>query len=117
MSFQPAPCNDNSPPILPRRCFGAIVTTSAVSAALPPPTIMALLQRHMANDWGDLDPHDRAMNAEAVEACDGSRIMSSYTVPLDDGEQTVWIISYLRNDEQTSDPDYCNTCVLFPSDY
>ena len=38
-----------------------------------------LLGRHMMNDWGDLDAHDRKVNANAVRH--GNRILSNYKLP------------------------------------
>lgn len=100
-------------PILPPVCFGRVVQTAAVARSLDPITVLGILRRHMRNDWGDLCPDDAELNRQAVIACDGSRVMSSYVV----NGQTVWVISYLRRDGLMTDPDCCNTTVLFPSDY
>lgn len=102
-------------PVLPRECFGRIVATAAVAASVPSEIIDDILQRHMANDWGDLDPDDAAMNREAVLLCEGDRVMSVYRDAF--AEEDLWVISYVRNDEHMNDPDFCNTCVMFPSDY
>ena len=99
----------------PRECFGTIVTTPTVAAEIGPKTLAVLLDRHFTNDWGDLDDEDAQMNSDAVNACDGSRIMSRYNIPT--GEK-VWIISYLHSDpKHQQNPDVCNTCVMFPSEY
>jgi hypothetical protein len=41
----------------------------------------ALLMRHQTGDWGDLDPHDQAMNQQALAS--GDRILSRYVAPDD----------------------------------
>jgi len=106
-------------PLLPQACFGAVVTTRAVALEADPITVLALLSRHLRNDWGDLDPEDAAMNAKAIQNADCNRVMSAYenTPMLDGSLRTVWIISYVCSGEEQSDPDCCNTCVLFPEDY
>jgi hypothetical protein len=35
----------------------------------------------------------------------------------DGSTDAIWIISYVCSGEEQSDPDRCNTCVLFPQDY
>ena len=72
------------------------------------------LQRHVAGDWGDLDPDDRRANDHAVRTRDG-RLLSRYTSPawLAAGTQdtALWIIT-----DDLGDPDTATT-LLFPSDY
>ena len=72
------------------------------------------LQRHLAGDWGDLDPDDRRANDHAVRTRDG-RLLSCYSIPawLAAGTQdtALWIIT-----DDLSDPDTATT-ILFPSDY
>ena len=106
-------------PLLPQACFGAIVTTRAVANEVDPIIVHSLLKRHLSNDWGDLDPEDAAMNKEAIQRAEGDRVMSVYkAMPLMDGNtHDIWIISYVCSGEEQSDPDCCNTCVLFPEDY
>ena len=101
-------------PALPFKCFGRIVFTAAVSESVPPEIVAAAISRHIANDWGDIDPDDAAINQEAILDCCGDRVMSVYR---DLFKQDLWVISYVRNDEYMGDPDFCNTTVLFPSDY
>ncbi len=48
----------------------------------------ALLGRHVAGDWGDIDPEDRGLNEEALR--DGTRIFSVYGP---DGNDRLWIIT------------------------
>jgi hypothetical protein len=99
----------------PRECFGSVLVSRGVVDAIPAPLIHRLLERHFINDWGDLHDEDVEANSACVNACYG-RILSSYVWP--DLREKVWIISYLQSDpELQQDPDYCNTCVLFPSKY
>jgi hypothetical protein len=74
--------------------------------------VTTCINRHLRRDWGDLDPHDWAVNDRAV-ACHAGRILSAYTVPteLDPIDRTVWIIT-----DDLHDPDSATT-VLWPSDY
>ena len=65
---------------------------------VPTALIQRLLDRHFNNDWGDLDEHDAQMNAEAVSACDGQRVHSSYSWPKKVGlKENIWIITYLHS--------------------
>ena len=101
----------------PREIFGTVVTTPTVAETVPPSVITRLLDRHFINDWGDLDLdfEQSKMNSEAVNNIDG-RVMSVYSWP--GLPEKIWIISYLQSDpELQTNPDYCNTCVLFPSEY
>ena len=102
----------------PREIFGTVVTTAAVAETVPMALIQRLLDRHFINDWGDLDDEDSQMNSDAVNNIEG-RVMSSYSWPKKVGlKENIWIISYLQSDpELQKNPDYCNTCVLFPSEY
>jgi len=90
--------------------LGQIVATpgalAALAAAATAPA--ALLHRHAAGDWGDLDPHDRAANALALR--DGSRLLSVYHIA--EGV-TVWIITEAA-DEDGYRPA---TTLLLPSEY
>jgi len=98
----------------PRECFGTVVTTAAVAETVPVALIQRLLDRHFINDWGDLDEDDAKLNSDCVNNLEG-RIMSAYSWPGLD--EKIWIISYLQSDTETQkDPDYSNTCVLFPSE-
>lgn len=68
----------------------------------------ALLARHLACDWGDLDAEDKLLNDEAL--LDGSRILSAYT--LKTGEK-VWIITEAEDDQGRR----ASTCLLLPENY
>ncbi|MFC3715195.1 hypothetical protein ACFONC_03395, partial [Luteimonas soli] len=63
---------------------------------------MALVDRHMRGDFGDLDPEDEQSNREAI--AHGFRVLSSYPV----GTGKVWIIT---------EADRSVTTILLPSDY
>lgn len=76
--------------------------------------LVECLNRHTADDWGDIDPHDQAANTRAITNSDG-RIISAYPVPAHlaggNPDPTVWIIT----DDLDQPPT--TTTVLFPSDY
>lgn len=61
------------------------------------------LLRHLAGDWGDLDPEDIAENQFSLEH--GFRLLSAYTTP--DGDR-LWIIT---------EADRSSTTVLLPDEY
>ena len=64
---------------------------------------MALLQRHVTGDWGDVPEEDRQSNEQAL--VHGDRLLSSYRI----GESlTVWIIT---------EADRSATTLLLPDDY
>ena len=89
--------------------LGRVVATAAVAFAVPHSLITALLDRHAAGDWGDLDADDKAANEEAARTGDG-RLFSSYST-ADHG--TIWVIT---NDIR-GEGDGPITTVLFPNDY
>jgi hypothetical protein len=68
----------------------------------------ALLARHLAGDWGDLDGTDRRLNEQAL--LDGSRLLSAYT--LSTGEK-VWVITEAEDDGGRRR----STCILRPEEY
>ena len=77
---------------------GAIRTL--MSAAADPIEYVA---RHLAGDWGDVDPADAAANDRALQL--GERIISAYR--LADGAK-IWIIT---------EADRSGTTILLPSEY
>jgi hypothetical protein len=81
---------------------GVICTTPGVLALGDTSMAGALLARHLRGDWGDLDDHDRAVNAAALR--DGARLLSAYKTPR--GE--VWIIT---------EADRSATTLLLPDEY
>lgn len=64
--------------------------------------IQALMARHAAGDWGDLDAEDKAANEYGL--AHGERLLSAYNTP----KGTVWIIT---------ERDRSVTTVLLPADY
>jgi hypothetical protein len=58
--------------------LGRIVATPGALEALAAAGQSAgeFLARHVAGDWGDLDPEDKSLNDAAL--IDGSRILSAY---------------------------------------
>jgi hypothetical protein len=59
--------------------------------------------RHVAGDWGNVDPEDWQLNDRAV--IEGTRILSSYTTLK---SKTIWIIS---------EADRSVTTILLPNEY
>lgn len=89
--------------------LGRVVAAAAVAAAVPIEQITALLDRHAAGDWGDLDPVDKAANDAAHRQADG-RLFSSY----DTNEHgRIWVIT----EELRAAAGGPTTTVLFPEDY
>jgi hypothetical protein len=70
--------------------------------------------RHLACDWGDLDPADAALNDRAVCHQRG-RVLSAYRLPAELAGTTtdtrLWVIT-----DDLDDPDTATT-LLWPSDY
>ena len=91
--------------------LGRVVATAAVAAAVPHSLITALLDRHAAGDWGDLDADDKAANGEAARSGDG-RLFSSYST-AEHGH--LWIITI--TDDIRGEGEGPITTVLFPDDY
>ena len=94
--------DETSPPLF---ALGRVVLTPGALIALTESgaDLSALLKRHQRGDWGDLDAHDRKVNAEALR--NGQRLLSAYTLP--DG-QTLWIIT---------EADRTATTALTPQEY
>jgi len=107
---------------------GRVVATPAALAALEAAGESAnvYVARHLAGDWGRHGTFDATevtererqygamatsddgkLNRLAVEADNGSRVMSSYT--LSDGT-ALWVSTEGQGEHR-------NTCVLLPSDY
>ncbi len=62
------------------------------------------LQRHLSNDWGEMDAHDRRLNDAAVRSGE-DRIFSAYRTSV--GEK-LWIIT---------EWDRSSTSLLLPEEY
>jgi hypothetical protein len=65
--------------------------------------LIALLTRHMAGDWGDVDADDWKENDHSVK--NGYRILSSY---VDRNVEKFWIIT---------EADRSATTILLPEEY
>ncbi len=65
--------------------------------------LQALIARHAAGDWGDLDSHDRGQNDTALDH--GGRLFSAYTTSKG---LKVWVIT---------EADRSCTTALLPDDY
>ena len=82
--------------------LGQIVITPG-ALELSPESPPHALARHLAGDWGDLDPEDGRANERAL--VDGSRLFSVYR---DSGGTKFWIIT---------EGDRSATTILLPSEY
>lgn len=89
--------------ITPRFELGRTVITRNAHMTLNGFDVRASIWRHLAGDWGDLCPEDKAANDRALR--DKSRILSVYT---DRWGNTFWIIT---------EWDRSYTTVLLPEDY
>ena len=65
--------------------------------------LKALIDRHVAGDWGDLDNHDKGENARSLE--EGGRLFSAYVT---EKGLRLWIIT---------EADRSCTTALLPEDY
>jgi hypothetical protein len=92
-----------------RHHLGRVVATAAVAADVPHDQITALLDRHAAGDWGDLDADDKAANDNAARSGNG-RLFSSYATSE---HGTIWIIT----DDIRGEGEGPITTVLFPDEY
>jgi hypothetical protein len=61
------------------------------------------LNRHVAGDWGEIDPDDTGLNEQALK--DGARIFSVYRTSRG---VKVWVIT---------EADRASTCILLPDEY
>lgn len=71
-------------------------------------SVLELLRRHVAGDWGDLDDEDKRLNDEAIR--DGSRILSAYV--LRSGTK-IWVITEAADDNGRR----AATTILLPDEY
>jgi hypothetical protein len=92
-----------------RHSLGRVVATAAVAASVPHEVITALLARHAARDWGDLDADDKAANDADHRQSEG-RLFSSYDTPE---HGTVWVVT----EDLKAKAGGPITTVLFPEDY
>lgn len=87
--------------------LGRVVATTSLISELrlgdePDQMVLArdlwpLVERHLAGDWGEINPCDRRVNEQALR--DGARVLSAYTVRT----TRVWVIT----DGET---DVCPAC-------
>jgi hypothetical protein len=84
--------------------LGRLVATPGALVAMEECGVDAttLLARHAANDWGDVDAHDKRANDRAI--FDETRILSAYDV----GGARFWIIT---------EADRSVTTILLPEEY
>ncbi len=61
------------------------------------------LDRHVAGNWGEIDPDDKGLNEQALK--DGARIFSVYTTAKG---VKLWVIT---------EADRASTCRLLPDEY
>lgn len=89
---------------------GRVVATPAALAALEQSgqSIWEFLTRHLAGDWGLVDAHDKAANAEALK--DGSRLLSAYQLK---SNVTIWLVTEAEDDNGNR----AVTTALLPEEY
>ena len=85
--------------------LGQCVATPGALAALEEAGQMPadFLNRHVAGDWGEIDPDDRGLNEQALK--NGARIFSVYRTCRG---VKVWVIT---------EADRASTCILLPDEY
>ena len=92
-------------PLKPLFRLGRWVCTPGAEAALrrSGDSFLTYLARHAAGDWGDLCPHDRSVNDQALRS--GGRLFSAYR--LSNGTK-IWVIT---------ESDRSVTTILLPDEY
>lgn len=101
-------------PQVPRFQLGRCLITPGASEALARihTEPIALLQRHVCGDWGEVDPEDASANEHALRR--GLRLLSVYRLPSSDQPAsaedtvTVWVIT---------EADRSATTLLLPEEY
>jgi hypothetical protein len=71
-------------------------------------SLLHVLSRHAACDWGDIDDDDQQLNNKALT--DGSRLFSAYTLRSGD---RIWVITEAADDHGHRTV----TTVLLPDEY
>ena len=89
---------------MPTFSLGRLVATPRALDSATPAELLALVRRHAAGDWGELDAEDRRANETALRI--GERLLSAYSVPSSGAR--VWLIT---------EADRSATTVLLPEDY
>lgn len=89
----------------PHFALGQVVSTPGALSALliANQTPFEFLARHVAGDWGELDPHDVQENEAALER--GGRLLSRYQTTQG---VVIWIIT---------EWDRSATTLLLPAEY
>ena len=82
---------------------GTIVCTLGASEAAPRSELLAMVNRHLRGDWGDVCEDDAKANDDALKW--GNRVMSSYTSTS--GEK-LWVLTEAGREQTT---------VLTPHEY
>ena len=102
--------------------LGQIVFTAGIDQAIKNGTlsyglILRCVLKHNQGDWGDLCDEDKEANDFVYLNKNGGRLLSCYKLQtLDKQEVKIWIItSGFGNAHQG--PEYCNTVIMFPSEY
>ena len=94
-----------APRIIKKFTLGHLVATpgalSAIERAGQSPSVF--IDRHLANDWGEVCGDDWNLNDQALE--DGDRLLSAYRTSK--GER-IWVIT---------EADRSSTCILLPEEY
>lgn len=96
-----------TPRFAPGRLLATPGALDALQAASTPP--IALLRRHLAADWGDVDDEDWQANDDAI-AGEGkperqTRVLSAYNLPTG---ARIWVIT---------EADRSATTILLPEEY
>ena len=81
--------------------LGRILASPSALDVVAPWELPALLRRHAASDWGEVDAHDPRANETVLRT--GERLLSAYTP----GARRVWIIT---------EADRSATTVLLPEE-
>lgn len=91
--------------VRPLFSLGQCVATPGALAALEDAgqTPADFLNRHVADDWGEIDAEDKGLNEEALR--DDARIFSVYRTSKG---VKVWVIT---------EADRASTCILLPDEY
>ncbi len=98
-----------------REKFGKVVATAGIAEArVPNDVITALMLRHLSGDWGDLCEEDKKLNDHTFLNQDGGRLHSSYENAYEG--KTIWIMTSGFGNDST-DPNMCHTCIMYPNEY
>jgi hypothetical protein len=94
----------------PKFTLGQVLATPGALEALEKSgqSPAEFLARHLAGDWGEVCPDDKALNDESL--IDGSRILSAYRTSKN---ERLWVITEAADDEGHR----CCTTLLLPSEY